>query len=102
MKTQRLIAFCMAAVLLAAGLVYLYGRAGTAEQKSVLRGTVCKEELARTGMKVQTGDVLVRVRSVAGGSIAAARADRDGIVRQVLVQPGDNILPEQAVVILED
>lgn len=102
MKKKYLAAFAAAVAVFAAGCVYLYGSTKSAEQKSVLKGTVCAEELVQADMKVRTGAVLVRVRSVTGSSIAAARADRDGTVRRVLVQPGDTVVPQQTVVILEE
>lgn len=101
LKPKQLAAFCIAVAVMAAGLLYLYNKSDAVEQKSVLKGVVCEEGLVRTGKKVQLGDVLVKVRSVAGGSIAAARASGDGMVQEVLVRPGDTVMPEQTVVILE-
>ena len=43
------------------------------------------------------GDILVKVKSIAGGSIAAARATTAGKVSQVLVKPGDKIEAQQVV-----
>ncbi len=101
LKSKQLAALCIAAAVTAAGLLYFYNRSEAVEQKSVLKGVVCEEGLVQTGKKVQIGDVLVKVQSVAGGSIAAARASSDGTVSKVLVQPGDAVVPEQTVVILE-
>lgn len=72
------------------------------EQRSVLSGTVAEKNLVQPGDKVAAGDVLAEVYSVAGGSIAAARASRSGIVSRVFVKPGDKITAEQAVAELSE
>lgn len=72
------------------------------EQKAVLSGTVAEKNLVQPGDKVAVGDVLAEVYSVAGGSIAAARADRSGTVSRVFVKPGDKITADQPVAELSE
>ena len=58
---------------------------------------VVADGLAQEGTQVKQGDILVKVKSIAGGSIAAARATTAGKVSQVLVKPGDKIEAQQVV-----
>lgn len=46
--------------------------------------------------------MLVKVKSLAGGSIAACRATTAGRVVQVLVKPGDKIAAQQVVAKLSE
>lgn len=87
------------AALVAAGLLSMYtvGRAAVTDQHAVVSGVVVAEGLVQQGTAVQKGDVLVKVRSLAGGSIAAARATTAGRVSLVLVKAGDKIAPQQVV-----
>lgn len=84
-------------VLLGLAGIYSAGRPSVADQHAVVSGVAVTEGLARQGDRVKAGDVLVRVKSLAGGSIAAARAATAGQVTQVLVQPGDKIAAQQVV-----
>lgn len=102
LNKRKLSVIAAAAVLLASGLCYLHIHGGSGQQHSVLTGTVSEEDLVKTGMKVKTGDVLVKIHSVSGGSVAAARADFAGTVREVLVRPGERITAGQTVVILSE
>ena len=63
------------------------------------RGSLCRYRcgLVQEGTPVKQGDILVKVKSIAGGSIAAARATTAGKVSQVLVKPGDKIEAQQVV-----
>lgn len=56
---------------------------------------VTDQRAAVSGIVVADG--LVKVKSIAGGSIAAARATTAGKVSQVLVKPGDKIEAQQVV-----
>jgi len=70
--------------------------------KSTLAGTVLADELAQEGMRVEDGQPLVYVRTALTGARAvAARAPRDGVVREVLVKPGQRVEQGDVVVRLE-
>lgn len=96
-KLMLLMAVVLAAVT-AAAVVSLQPD----EQKSVLSGTVAEKNLVQPGDRVAAGDVLAEVHSVAGGSIAAARASRSGTVSKVFVRPGDKITAEQTIAELSE
>ena len=64
---------------------------------AAVSGIVVADGLAQEGTQVKQGDILVKVKSIAGGSIAAARATTAGKVSQVLVKPGDKIEAQQVV-----
>ena len=91
--------FLLVAALAVMGVFSLYtiGCAAVTDQRAVVSGEVAAEGLVAEGMQVQQGDVLVKVKSLAGGSIAAARATTSGKVTQVLVKPGDKIAAQQVV-----
>lgn len=96
----------MMAVLLAAALgvfaLTAVGCAAVTDQHAVVSGVVVAEGLAQEGAQVKQGDVLVKVKSLAGGSIAAARATTAGRVSQVLVKPGDKVAAQQVVAKISD
>lgn len=77
--------------------IYTIGCAAVTEQRAIVSGEVAADGLIQEGAQVQQGDVLVKVKSLAGGSIAAARATTSGKVTQVLVKPGDKIAAQQVV-----
>lgn len=89
----------MIALAAAVGVFSMYavGCAAVTDQRAAVSGEVVAEGLVQQGAVVQQGDVLVKVRSLAGGSIAAARATTKGKVTQVLVRPGDKIQAQQVV-----
>lgn len=70
------------------------------DQQSVLAGRVAPQNLVAVGAPVKEGTILVRVESITGAAVAA-RATRDGVVREVLVKPGDLIKAGQVVVRIE-
>jgi biotin carboxyl carrier protein len=70
--------------------------AGGVAQTSSLAGTVVEEGLVSTGMMVSEGQVLVKVKTIAG-SAAAARANCSGKVVSVSVSPGSSIVAGQVV-----
>ena len=74
------------AALVAAGVYSV--SAEDVSQQAVLNGTV------------KEGDVLVSVDSLVGG-VPAARADRDGVVKEVRVQKGQTIAKQDVVAVLE-
>lgn len=94
----------MLAAVAALGIFSVYNLAFAAvtDQKAMVSGTVVAEGLVAEGAQVQKGDVLVKVKSLAGGSIAAARATASGKVIAVLVAPGDKIAPQQVVAKLSE
>lgn len=84
------------AALVAAG-VYS-ASAEDVSQQAVLNGTVVS--VIEAGTPVKEGDVLVSVDSLVGG-VPAARADRDGVVKEVRVQKGQTIVKQDVVAVLE-
>ena len=84
-------------LLLAVGTVFA---AGVVDHKAVLSGRVSGQDLASAGQDVREGDVLVRVETVAGAQ-PAVRAAVNGVVREVLVRPGDTIQAGRVVVRVE-
>ena len=72
------------------------GCAAVTDQRAAVSGIVVANGLAQEGTQVKQGDILVKVKSIAGG-IAAARATTAGKVSQVLVKPGDKIEAQQVV-----
>lgn len=53
------------------------------------------------GTEVTEGSELVRVAALAGGEAVAARAKAAGVLREVLVRPGDKIVSGRIVARLE-
>lgn len=84
------------AALVTAG-VYSVSAADVSQQ-AVLNGTVVS--VIEAGTPVKEGDVLVSVDSLVGG-VPAARADRDGVVKEVRVQKGQTIAKQDVVAVLE-
>lgn len=71
-----------------------------ADQKVVLSGKVLAGGMASPGASVREGDILLVVDTITG-PVPAARATSDGIVREVLVKPGDSVRSGDVVVRLE-
>lgn len=85
-------------VLCILGGAYTLAFADTSvDQKTTLNGVVLADGLAAVGMQVSEGQVLVKVKTIAGLA-PAARANIAGKVTAVLVKPGDNISNGQTVV----
>ena len=84
------------AALVAAGAYSV--AAEDVSQQAVLNGTVVS--VIEAGTPVKEGDVLVSVDSLVGG-VPAARADRDGVVKEVRVQKGQTIAKQDVVAVLE-
>lgn len=53
------------------------------------------------GAEVTEGSALIRVAALAGGEAVAARAKEAGVLREVLVRPGDKIISGRVVARLE-
>ena len=84
-------------LLMATGTVFA---AALVDHKAVLSGRVSGQDLASVGQVVREGDVLVRVETVAGAQ-PAVRAAVNGVVREVLVRPGDTIQAGKVAVRVE-
>jgi hypothetical protein len=71
--------------------------------RSTIIGEVVSKNLDQVmaGLRVVKGDPLVYVRTTTGEVKLAASADRTGRVVQVLVKPGDKVVDNQAVVLIE-
>lgn len=67
------------------------------DQKVTLNGVVLADGLVTVGSQVTEGQVLVKIKTIAGPALAA-RANIAGKVVAVLVKPGDNISNGQTVV----
>ena len=70
------------------------------DQNGVLAGRVVTLDLVAVGSPVKEGIVLARVESIAGAAVAA-RATRDGVVREVLVKPGETVRVGQVIARIE-
>lgn len=72
------------------------------EVKSTLAGVVLVDDLVEEGARVDDAQPLVYVRTALTGTRAvAARAPRDGVVREVLVRPGQRVEQGDVVVRIE-
>ncbi len=74
--------------------------AGLVDQKGVLTGKVLADSLVGEGVTVQVGTPLVMIETPVG-PVPATRANVNGIVRQVLVHPGDMIHTGDVLVSIE-
>lgn len=86
-----------AALCIIGGAYSLVFANGAVEQRATLSGVVLADGLVQNGAKVAQGQVLVKIKSIAGAA-PAARANIAGTVTAVLVQPGQNIKAGQVVV----
>ena len=87
------------ALLIVAGVWTVWAN-NLADQKVVLSGKVLAGGMVSTGASVREGDILLVVNTITG-PVPAARATSDGIVREVLVKPGDVVHSGDVVVRLE-
>ena len=88
-------------VLLVIGVVAWSLAAGqTVDQRGVLSGSVMSKGLVATGAVAREGDILVYVETITGPA-AAVRANVDGVVREVLVRPGDTVKTGDVLVKIE-
>ena len=87
-------------VLLMAVMMWNVSAANLVDQLGVLSGRVVGGQLVSVGSFVKEGSILVTVESITGAT-PAVRANRDGIVRQVLVKPGDMVKAGQVLARIE-
>jgi multidrug efflux pump subunit AcrA (membrane-fusion protein) len=87
-------------VLILAATIWGVAASNLVDQTGVLAGRVIAQDLATAGMMVKEGTVLMRVESITGSAVAA-RATRDGAVREVLVKPGDMVKVGQVIARIE-
>jgi biotin carboxyl carrier protein len=70
--------------------------------KSSLAGMVLEDHLVKVGDQVEDAQPLVYVRTALTGAVGvAARAPRDGAVREVLVKPGQRVERGDVVIRLQ-
>ena len=81
-----------------AGLITMRAAAADVSYATVLSGNVVS--VVPVGAAVKEGDVLLTVNSLAG-PMPAARSDKEGIVKSVLVQPGSQVQQGAVVVVVE-
>lgn len=81
-----------------AGLMAMPAAATDVSYTTVLSGSVVS--VAPVGATVKEGDVLLTVNSLAG-PMPAARSDKEGVVKTVLVQPGSQVQQGAVVVVVE-
>ena len=87
------------AVLLAA-TIWVAAAENLIDQNGVLAGRVVAKNLTTVGASVKEGTVLMCVESITGAAVAS-RATRDGVVREVLVKPGDMVQVGQVIARIE-
>lgn len=95
---QRVLSLILGLFLLGASVSWAQG--ALMDQKSVLTGQVSSNGLVQIGMTVRVGTPLVMIDTPVG-PVPAVRANVDGVVREVLVQPGEKIQPGVILVRLE-
>ena len=74
--------------------------AGLVDQRGVLTGRVVADQLVSEGAVVSVGTPLVFIGTPVG-PVPATRANVNGVVRQVLVKPGDMIHTGDVLVRME-
>lgn len=88
-------------LLLVIGVVTWVLAAGQpVDQRGVLAGNVLSNGLIAPGAMAREGDILVYVDTLIGPAVAV-RSNVDGIVREVLVKPGDKIKSGDVLVRIE-
>jgi biotin carboxyl carrier protein len=90
----------MVVFLTVAVAAWAVGANSLVDQKVVLSGKVMAEGLVMPGTIVREGAILLVVDTITG-SVPAARATSDGVVREVLVKPGDVVKSNDVVVRIE-
>jgi biotin carboxyl carrier protein len=70
------------------------------DQRGVLSGHVLSNGLIAPGAMAREGDILVYVETLTGPAVAV-RANIDGVVREVLVKPGDKVKSGDTLVRIE-
>ena len=87
-------------VLLLAATIWVVSAENLIDQNGVLGGRIVAQQLVTAGTTVKEGTVLANVESITGAAVAA-RATRDGVVREVLVKPGDMVRVGQVIARIE-
>ena len=95
---KRYIVFVLVLCMMMAAAAACAMESSQVEQKAVISGTVA--QTIAVGSQVKSGDSLVDISTLTGTS-SAARATLDGTVSQVLVKPGDQVSPGQAVAYIQ-
>ena len=86
--------------LMLAATIWVVSATNLIDQNSVLSGRVVAKNLIAVGVFVKEGTVLATVESITGAA-PVALATRDGVVREVLVKPGDMVRAGQVVARIE-
>jgi biotin carboxyl carrier protein len=86
--------------LMLAATIWVVSATNLIDQNSVLSGRVVAKNLIAVGVFVKEGTVLATVESITGAA-PVARATRDGVVREVLVKPGDMVRAGQVIARIE-
>lgn len=82
----------LAVLVLATATAVASPQPAVLDVKSTLAGVVLAADLVEAGARVEDAQPLVYVRtSLTGTRAVAARAPRDGVVREVLVAPGERV-----------
>lgn len=99
---MRTVAGFIALVMTATAAAVAAPRPDVVDVRSSLAGTVLADRLPKAGDQVEDAQPLVYVRTALTGAVGvAARAPRDGIVRDVLVRPGQRIERGEVVIRLQ-
>lgn len=85
---------------LLAATIWVGSASSLVDQNGVLSGRIMANNLISVGTFVKEGTVLANVESITGAA-PVARATRDGIVRAVLVNPGDMVKAGQVIARIE-
>ena len=86
--------------LIVAATIWVGAATNLVDQHGVLSGRVVSQNLIAVGVFVKEGAVLANVESITGAA-PVARATRDGVVREVLVKPGDIVRAGQVIARIE-
>jgi biotin carboxyl carrier protein len=102
MKMMRTTALVILSVVTLAGLAAAAPTATLQDVKATIAGTVMAEGLVEVGAQVDEDQPLVYVRTgLTGRTDVAARSRWKGVVREVLVRPGQRVEPGEVLVRVE-
>ncbi|HLA23875.1 MAG TPA: biotin/lipoyl-containing protein [bacterium] len=89
---MRITAAVMLVLLTLAGIARAAPQSVLQEAKATITGTVLQEGLVEVGAQVDEDQPLVYVRTgLTGRTVVAARSRWKGVVRDVLVRPGQRV-----------
>ncbi|WP_182187762.1 biotin/lipoyl-containing protein [Pectinatus frisingensis] len=91
---KKILGIVLVGIIALAGIYHMASAQAVTNEVSALSGTV--SWTAQPGATVQEGNDLVRIETMTG-STAACRASADGVVKEVLVSPGQMIKSGQIV-----